>query len=111
MSWDADLIDDRGHSEGQWNYTHNCNPMANDALRAAGIEPTGGTWWWHIDDMTGPDGAAVLSAILDQFAADPERYRAMNPKNGWGDYDSFAEVLREMCAGLPEWPTRWTVSG
>jgi hypothetical protein len=44
-SWTAYLTDDRGHDEGQWNYTHNCNGMANaivpaDELRAGALR-----WW------------------------------------------------------------------
>jgi hypothetical protein len=34
VSWDATLIDDRGHVEGDWNYTHNCNRMIAAALLA-----------------------------------------------------------------------------
>jgi hypothetical protein len=32
MSWDATLIDDRGHVEIDINYTYNCNGMANAVL-------------------------------------------------------------------------------
>lgn len=39
------------------------------------------------------------------------RFRAMNPENGWGDYDSFRDVLVEMCRAVPEWPTTWGVWG
>lgn len=116
MSWDACLIDDRGHVEGDWNYTHNCNVMANAAMDAAGIErlvvdgrPV--SWWRHIAGMTGPDGASVLHAIIGQFDADPDWFRAMNPENGWGDFDSFRAVLVEMRNRVPEWPTRWGMGG
>jgi hypothetical protein len=32
MSWDVELIDDRGHIEAEWNYTHNTNRMIAAAL-------------------------------------------------------------------------------
>lgn len=32
MSWDATLYDDRGHTEGEWNCTHNINRMANAVI-------------------------------------------------------------------------------
>jgi hypothetical protein len=32
MSWDATLIEDRGHIEIDVNYTHNCNGMANAVI-------------------------------------------------------------------------------
>ena len=109
MSWDADLIDDRGHSEGDWNYTHNTSRMANAVLFDAEFPET---WWKHLDGMTGADGAALLDRIIRGLEADPARFRAMNPENGWGDYDSFLGVLREMHkASLVEWPTKWSASG
>lgn len=133
MSWDATLTDDRGHVEGEWNYTHNCNRMANDALDVIGYDrphddrevsrrdPVTGEWktepygpktWWHIlDGMSGADGAQYLTAIITQLEAEPDRYRAMNPENEWGDYDSFRFVLREMRDRVPEWPSLWRVHG
>ncbi len=38
MSWNAYLVDDRGHIEGAWGYTHNTNGMANVALDESGYE-------------------------------------------------------------------------
>lgn len=29
----------------------------------------------------------IVLAALDHMAQKPERYRALNPANGWGDYD------------------------
>lgn len=135
MSWDADLIDDRGHSDGSWNYTHNTNGMVHAVLDDASVElpadtrpcrwldretgewhwaPEGhGTvrWWAHLDGMDGQTGAAFLAVIIAGLEADPERFRAMNPSNGWGDYDTLLEILRQMRAAVPEWPTTWSVSG
>jgi hypothetical protein len=122
MSWDATLVDDRGHVEGDWNYTHNCNDMIAAAMAAAG-QPTvpmcggplgpaiGPAWWDRLDQKSGPEGAALLTTIIHQLEADPAHYRAMNPDNGWGDYDSLLAVLREMRNSVPEWPTVWEASG
>ncbi len=120
MSWDAYLTDDRGHGEGQWNYTHNCNGMANaviydgyeqQAVFAEVFKPNRESWWKVLDGKSGPDGAAFLDRIIRGLEADPERFRAMNPDNGWGDYDSLVKVLTEMRNAVPEWPTSWTVNG
>lgn len=136
MSWDAHLEDDRGHVEGDWNYTHNTSCMFYAVIREAGIDlphdptpcwslprtddgklthyPNGRgsiSWWKHLDGMSGPEGAAYLNTIIVGMEADPERFRAMNPENGWGDYDSVLDVLREMRAAVPEWPTTWHASG
>jgi hypothetical protein len=122
MSWDADLYDDRGHLEGSFNYTHNTNGMIAAAYEAASGEDTeqcrgslgpliGPAWWDRLDGASGPDGAAYLAAIIKGLEADPARFRAMNPANGWGDYDRLLAVLREMRDRVPDWPTRWEVSG
>lgn len=123
MSWDARLTDDRGHEERWWSFTHNCNGMANAVLdekyeqRSVGEEvfcfgdPGHVSWWRHLDGMSGPDGAKLLDLIIRGLEADPERFRAMNPPNGWGDYDSFVKKLTEMRNAVPEWPTTWSVSG
>ena len=120
MSWDADLIDDRGHYEGEWNYTHNCNGMANAVLYPdyeqqtvfdEVFRSTHPSWWKVLDGKTGPEGAAFLDSIIRGLESDPERFRAMNPENGWGDYDSFVKVLTSMRDAVPEWPTTWAASG
>ena len=120
MSWDADLIDDRGHTEGEWNYTHNCNGMANAVLDpeyeqrtvfAEVFDRKHVSWWKRLDGLSGPEGAALLDRIIRGLEADPERFRALNPENGWGDYDSFVKVLTDMRNAVPEWPTTWSVSG
>ena len=123
MSWNAHLTDDRGHNEGYWNYTHNCNGMANAVLdpdyqqRSTAEEvfrfkdKTHVSWWKRLDGLSGPEGAALLDRIIRSLEADPERFRAMNPENGWGDYDSFVKLLTEMRDAVPEWPTTWSVNG
>lgn len=131
MSWDAWLTDDRGHSEGDWSYTHNCNPMANSVLdpeerllatkrwwtnhgrpEVAEQQNLGdGSWWQCLDGLTGPEGAALLDRIIRGLEADPERFQAMNPPNGWGDYDSLVRVLKDMRDRVPEWPCTWETSG
>ena len=133
MSWDAYLVDDRGHYNGDWNHTHNCNGMANallsaDELRDGAIRwwtkhnrpdvvdrirggEMRGSWWDCLDGMSGPEGAAFLDRIIRGLEADPARFEAMNPENGWGSYDTFLSVLRDMRKSVPEWPTTWSVSG
>jgi hypothetical protein len=101
VSWDADFD---GRS---WNYTHNVNGMiaaAYEAVTGQRTEQCGGplgpvigaAWWDRLDGMTGAQGAEYLGQIIKGLEADPPRFRAMNPPNGWGSYDSLLEVLREM---------------
>ncbi|AHH20799.1 hypothetical protein NONO_c60230 [Nocardia nova SH22a] len=126
MSWDATLSDDRGHIDGDWNFTHNTNQMANAIVHPdenTGIDTMhevlfpkadGREWksWWEIlNGMDGPTSRTYLSKIIDGLEADPPRFQAMNPPNGWGSYDTFLEVLKEMRDRIPEWPCTWRVSG
>ena len=139
MSWDADLVAvcDCGHLHcgidgapiGQWNYTHNTGIMLADALDRAGIERvslpgsrwdqwridrrvTGPASWWEVlDSRTGLDGARILHATIRGLEADPAHYRAMNPDNRWGSYETLLPLLREMRDAPGEQPSVWKVSG
>lgn len=76
-------VDDRG-----LNYTHNCNGM----IRDAGFDE----WPYEVDGWKARDLAMVLERVITNLEADPKKYRAMNPENGWGDYDSMLDELRKV---------------
>jgi len=98
VSWDATLY-------GSWNYTHNINRMIRK------IDPD---WWDSLDGLTAAEGAEYLDRIVLGMAEAPELFRAMNPENGWGDYDGLMRVLGEMRAeshALAGADVRWEVSG
>lgn len=43
-------------------------------------------------DLGGRSGAEcgrILRAALQRLVSDPERFEALNPPNGWGDYDGL----------------------
>lgn len=140
MSWDADLYavteapkcphcggslgtpDER--RMGSWNYTHNTNAMIAEAVRVtigAGTPQATGplgpvigpAWWKRLDGVSGHLGAAYLASVIEGLESDPERFRAMDPPNGWGSYDTLLEVLREMQRepGAIDEPTVWRVNG
>ncbi len=111
MSWDADIFDEHGRPvHWGWNYTHNTTGMIWEALKAAGIEGPDGSFWLMVDGKTSAEVRPLLAAILGQFDADPDRYRKLNPDNGWGDFDSFRDVLREMHDAAKVDTDRWAVS-
>jgi hypothetical protein len=136
MSWDASLyrakdgvmaVDEAGEALwcfAGWNYTHNTNGMIAAAYEAATGEATeqcggplgpviGAAWWKRLDGASGESGAAYLSQVIEGLTGDPDRFRAMSPENGWGDYDGLLRVLREM-RDLPDLigaETVWSVSG
>lgn len=134
MSWDATLYavtevthcPDCGHELEKprreqspicdWNYTHNVAPMIYRALEGAGIElAPGESWWQRLSGMDGPEGRDYLAAIITRLEADPDRFRAMNPPNGWGCYDGpngVLPVLRRMRDSVPHGEaSAWHASG
>jgi hypothetical protein len=134
MSWDATLCTvtevthcpECGHGLDKprqekseiewWNYTHNVAPMIYRALEGAGIElEAKERWWQRLDGMSGAEGREYLAAVIAQLEADPERFRAMNPPNGYGCYDGphgVLGVLRRMRDAVPDGEASvWHVSG
>jgi hypothetical protein len=113
VSWDADLSCAACGCDGgnAWNYTSNTNPMVNAILADAGYDGPS-AWWTHLNGMTGEESRPFLDLIIQGLEADPDRFRAMNPPNGWGSYDNLLATLHEMraAAGAGH-DTTWSASG
>jgi len=94
MSYDIDLRVDTGRdlvSIRDWNYTYNVSPMFREAFDCLdGIR--------MLDGMSAPVAAKWLQIAVSAMRADPEKYRAMNPPNGWGSYEGVLKLLEEMLA-------------
>lgn len=45
-----------------------------------------------------------LYAAITRMRADPDTYRAMNPENGWGNYEGALEFLEEILAACKRLP-------
>lgn len=101
MSWDIWLaVEVDGHEvevTPSVNYTHNCNHM----IRAAGFEE----WPYELDGMHCGDFCRRLDVTLQRLRSDPDRLRAMNPPNGWGDYDRLVSVLSEVLDDFGRYPS------
>jgi len=82
------------------NYTHNCNVMAE----AAGIYEH----VWPPDRLPGvktaQDLIEPLRAGISLMDAEPERFKALNPANGWGSYATFLPWLRRYLEACIEYP-------
>lgn len=84
MSWDIGISVSGYQLEGcSWNYTHNCNQM----MRGANFN-----WVYTLDGQLVADTVDNFKMMLANLKADPERFRALNPVNGWGSYDSLVEL-------------------
>ncbi len=82
------------------NYTHNANKMADAAGLYACV--------WRPDEH-GMELAEhiieLLKAGIELMKSDPERFKALEPANGWGSYDSFVPWLEkylEACEANPK---------
>ena len=81
------------------NYTHNLNVMAQEA----GIY----SFVWRPEE-NGIETAGQMIEILEkgikELKSNPEKYKAFNPSNGWGDYDSFILFLERYLKACIENP-------
>lgn len=97
--------------------THNINRIIHAAIEATGdteiIDFVGDeSWWKALNGMNANWGAYFLDLITGELHKDPEKYRALNPENGWGDYDSILETLQRMKRASVEHPlARWSCGG
>jgi hypothetical protein len=81
------------------NITHNLVPMA----KAAGLYEA----CWHPEEIgvtKARDLAGLLRAGLVVLLCDPKRFKALNPANGWGDYDGLVAFVASYAVACAEWP-------
>ena len=122
MSWHATLYQEFGPELWDGGYTHNTNGMVNAVLdenyeqvsvfeevftKREGWDP----WWKRLNGMDGPASHIYLTRIIKGLEGDPEKFRAMNPDNGWGSYAGLLKQLRAMRDAIPEARVRWETRG
>lgn len=102
MSYDISLMCECGckhctHEYFDTNYTSNIAPMMYEANEGIGA--------WDKYKTAG-DLIPSLAKTIDRLEMEPDKYRAMNPDNGWGDYDRmlkhFLKPLLEACINNPK---------
>ena len=101
MSYDIYLEVDAGGPEpveAFWiNYTSNCAPMWRKAMPDTdGLAGMG--------DFPGNVAAAYVEAGIARMEAAPDEYRALNPDNGWGNFDSQLKMLRQFAEAGRKYP-------
>lgn len=93
MSYDVGLECDLGGPEPvglallSANCTYNVAPMF---VEAGGCSPN--DW----DGMSAANVRAKCLEILAAFEADPDKFKAMNPSNGWGNFEGARRFIREI---------------
>jgi hypothetical protein len=114
MSWDADFhvtVDNQDIILCNWNHTHNTNKMIEAATEDTKhyYKLNNKNWW---DMIQSRNGAAYLHELLFALEQNPTKYRAMNPRNGWGNYDSLLPTFRKMAAKATLFPSgHWNING
>lgn len=78
------------------NYTTNVTGMYA-AVQAGGLNA--------IKDKSCPDAAKVLECMIGGMVKRRDELVAMNPQNGWGDYDGALRFLRKILDSCNENPT------
>lgn len=106
MSYDIDVIVNRCSHCGKGETTYSSGITANVApiFLAAGIDIASLCYGMYLDKRAG-DLIPTLEATLERMRESPDRFRALNPVNGWGDYDAairFLKWLLEMCRAFPD---------
>lgn len=91
MSYDIWLTIDTGGLDpatvsGSHNMTSNVAPM----WRLAGADLA------EFEDRQAGDCLPLLEAAIAEMNANPDKYRPLNPSNGWGSYESCLKFLGEL---------------
>ncbi|AKU15776.1 hypothetical protein [Luteipulveratus mongoliensis] len=80
-------------TDDELNVTYNLSKM----LREAGF-----LGWREIKGKPAREVGEHILGVLNHMATEPDKWRAMNPANGWGDYDQCLQgrmrAWAERCA-------------
>jgi hypothetical protein len=68
-------------------------------LRAAGFPD-----WEALRGAPASEVGGMLRSVADRLRADPERFKAMNPPNGWGSYEVAIGFLDRFAGACAEHP-------
>jgi hypothetical protein len=93
MSWTITLVIKTGPDTEtwvkDWHITYNLGkmirlypPMSKDGMKT-------------IDSMTTTDAAELISGLRHALETERQRYEALNPSNGWGNYDGLLKWAHE----------------
>lgn len=82
-------------SDTTFNLTYNLTPM----LRRAGMPP-----WQDFIGTRAELAGVIWRSVHTALLADPEVFQALNPPNGWGDYDGAVEVIGALADACERFP-------
>jgi hypothetical protein len=78
-----------------FNLTYNLSRM----LREAGMP-----LWRDMLGMRAPEAGGIWHRVHDTLVEFPDRFRAMNPPNGWGTYEDAVNVIGALARACDLYP-------
>jgi hypothetical protein len=78
------------------NITHNVAPM----WRAAGVYKS----LYRSEGKRAGELVETLEKGIEDMTANPDKYKALNPANGWGNYEGALDFLREFAKACKDNP-------
>jgi hypothetical protein len=99
MSLDVSLYMMRRTQIFDYNVTHLLGKMAEEA----GIY----TYLWRPEEIGVKLAGELIVPLRDGLTlllSDPDRFKAMNPENGWGSYEGLVEFVRAYKKACEEFP-------
>jgi hypothetical protein len=106
MSLDVDLMVVQPCSVYSGNITHNLNKMAMAVELSNGKTLYDVLWRPDEHEYTKAiEIVSLLSEGLVELVRYPEKYKTLNPSNGWGSYDGLIEFVKKYhsaCLDNPE---------
>lgn len=94
MSYDIHLEADLGGEEPvrvgdlEWNYTSNIGGIVAAAAEATGLRDLR-----DLEGLAAVEALVLVERLALELRRDPERYRALDPENGWGSLETFLPAL------------------
>lgn len=101
MSYDFTLTDINNNEYYSSNYTSNIYDMVDNAfkkLKEKGLCNNKNTHW--SDEINYEQNPKYILELITELKSNPTFYKKYNPKNNWGDYESFIIWLQEINSNI-----------
>lgn len=92
-------IQDAGDEVYWRNITHNLGKMASEAGLYEALWRPEEKGWVKAKQLVDP-----IAAGLAELVSDPDRYKKLNPENGWGSYDGLVEFAQDYLMACIKYP-------
>lgn len=93
------VVQDDGEEVYWRNITHNLGKMASEAGVYEAMWRPEEKGWTKASELIEP-----LKSGLELLRSDPERFKAFNPENSWGDYRGLVEFVETYLAACTDYP-------